>query len=480
MHTNHSCDRRDVLRGIVAGAGIAALPPSLRREALHEQVVAAALKAKANRDVRLRLIYPDGCLPNLQQAIDAWAKSTGIAIDATATRVDEVASHLLLTEMAGAQTWDVALPATFTVPDLIDGNCLQDLSAAAKRLEPPALRAGMLFDVGDYYQNRLYGYQTDGDCYLLFYNRQLLEDQALGDRFEELHGRRPSIARTWRELDEMMAFFATKQNGGHSSTLFRTIGYAAWEWWLRFTSKGRLVLDDDLNPTFDGPEGVAALQELITATRSQYERSRSNGLFENWTAFATGKHFCNLGWGGTQKALRREGSLVRDDLLVAPPPGSDASDGPESISYFNWGWNYVVAKRSKEAELAYLFCLFAVCPEPSLKTVRKDGFFDPFRKEHYGDPGIREAYGAQFLDVHQSSLSAATPDLYLPGQAEYLDALRKQVHAAISGRVTAEEGMRTAAQAWRRTTERRGQAGQLAQWTSLKKRYPQDLRKWLR
>ncbi|MCK5944952.1 MAG: extracellular solute-binding protein [Planctomycetes bacterium] len=452
----------------------------LRRDEPHELVAERARRARAGRSVAIRLLYPEGSWANLDPVTTAFTAATGVEFVRVPVRVDETALHILTTTLARRQDWDVALPATFALPDLVAVGCLRDLTELAREHEPASIRAGMSFDVGDYHQDRLYGYQTDGDSYLVTYNRRLLEDDDHNRAFRARHGRDLGVARTWRELDEMMAFFAGADGGRHPSTLFRTTGYTAWEWWMRFASKGRLAFDGAFDPTIDSDEGVAALRELCAATSSQYGAAGSNGLFENWKAFGSGDYFCNLGWGGSQKALRGPDSAIRDDLLVASPPGADAADGPARIGYFNWGWNYCVGSGCAEAEIAYLFCLYAVCPEPSLRAVRRDGFFDPFRAEHYRDERIRSVYGAQFLAEHERSMAVAMPDLYLRGQTEYFDVLRRFVRAAAVGEIEPEVAMRTAADSWRRTTERLDVDSQQRQWASLLRRYPEALREFLR
>ncbi|MFK7740359.1 MAG: extracellular solute-binding protein [Planctomycetota bacterium] len=478
-------NRRTLLRAGAAAAGLAALPTGLRaagRRRLddpHETIAAAAAKLRGSRDLTLRLLHPEGSWANLEPLTAAFTARTGVKFQRVTVRVDELAAHMLTTSLADQSDWDIALPATFALPDLVEAGCLLDLTQLAREHEPVSIRAGMLYDVGDYYLDRLYGYQTDGDCYLLTYNRRLLEDDAHNRAFESRYGRPLGVARTWQELDEMMAYFASSEGGGHSSTLFRTTGYAAWEWWMRFAAKGRLPFDGSMDPAIAGEHGVAALQELVAASASQYDRAGVNGLFDNWQAFREGRYFCNLGWGGSQKAMRAATSRVRDQLIIASPPGFDRG-GPDRLGYFNWGWNYTVFQRCASAEIAYLFCLYAVCPQPSTLAVRADGFFDPFRAEHYADTGIRNFYGDEFMDEHRRSFEYAMPDLYLRGQTDYFDALRRHVRQAVTGESDAQTSLSTVANSWRRTSERLGKARQIEQWSSLRRRYPDALRELLR
>lgn len=478
-------DRRAFVVGSGAGALSLAASRRLAVETDGERVARAAraVAARLSPDgdpVPLRLVHPEGCEANLAPVVARFRKEAGVPVELQPTALDDIGTYLLQASLADADTWDIGLPATFVLPDLVAADCLCDLTGFAEQHESELLRNGMLYAAGDWDRDRRFGYQTDGDAYLLFYHRGLLESAEASAAFERQTGRALAPAKSWRELDEMMGFFARAANGGRTSTLFRTLDYTVWEWIARFSAKGRWLLDAELEPVVDSAEGVAALEELIAASASQYPQATQNGLFDNWRAFKTGRHFCNLGWGGTQKALRAADSRMRDQVLVAPLPGADDPSGPASIGYFNWGWDYVVARRSPRAELAYLFCLFAVCPGPSVEGVRGDGFFDPFRTEHYDDPAIQATYGRQFLEVHRDSLRGAMPDLYLRSQSEYLNALRSGIGRAMAGEVTPKVAMGVVADSWRRIHERVGRDEQRSRWASVRTRFPQQLRAWLR
>jgi len=90
-------------------------------------------------------------------------------------------------------------------------------------------------------------------------------------------------------------------------------------------------------------------------------------------------------------------------MVYGQSPGGILDGVHFSVPYFNWGWNYVVLKNSQQPELAYLFALFAATPQMSTLAVQQsDGFFDPFRPEHYADPQIQKVYSPAFLRNQQS------------------------------------------------------------------------------
>jgi multiple sugar transport system substrate-binding protein len=189
-------------------------------------------------------------------------------------------------------------------------------------------------------------------------------------------------------LDRQLAFFRQPDKGQYGGALFRSQYFIAWEWWVRFHAKGFFPFTDDLTPQINNEAGIQALAELVAASKSLYPGARTNGLFENFEAYGKGDIYANIGWGGTQKYLDSKSS-IKGKRTYGPTPGGSVNGKLLKTPYFNWGWNYVVSTLSPEQEIAYLFTLYATSPELSTIAVRDpDGYFDPFRLEHYTDPEI--------------------------------------------------------------------------------------------
>ncbi|NIA70699.1 extracellular solute-binding protein [Pelagibius litoralis] len=448
---------------------------------LHEGTARAARALAADRDLRLSILLPQGSAANVAPLAEAFTASTGISFDLEETPVDEINSRMIIDTISRTNTFDLALPATFGVPDLVEAGAIVNLDDFAARYEPADFQADALFSLGDRYKDSLYGYQTDGDAYLMFYNRDWLEDAEEQKRFADRHGYPLQVPQTWEQLDAMMAFFQRPDEGRYGGALFRTPNYIAWEFWIRFHAKGFWPLDAELEPQIDNEAGIAALEELLAASKSLYPAARTDGLFANWEAFSQGNMFCNIGWGGTQKYLNSEVSKIKGRLAFGPTPGGEVDDGLLVVPYFNWGWNYTVSSGSRYPEIAYLFALYACSPEMSTRAVREaGGYFDPFRTEHYADPQIVETYSADFLAAHRASMIHSIPDLYLKGQGEYFDALRENLVKADTGVIGAKEALKQTAAQWRQTTRRIGHQSQVEQWAFLRSRYPDNVRKALR
>ena len=383
--------------------------------------------------------------------------------------------------MSGDEGYDLALPATFGIPELAEAGVLFDIGAFAAAYEPQTLRKHSLYTVGDSYDGRLYGFQADGDAYLMFYNKPWLEDEDNQKRYADQFGEPLDIPETWPELDRQMAFFHKPEKNRFGGALFRTPTYVDWEWWIRFHAHGSWPFDDDMNPLIDGEAGVLALEELIAASQFLYPESQRAGLFDNWKAYAKGNIYCNIGWGGTQKHLNGPTSKVRGKLAFGVTPGGLIDGKKLTTPYFNWGWNYVVTNQSAEPEIAYLFALFASSPGQSTQSVRDpNGYFDPHRPEHYQDEGIIKAYSKPFLSAHETSMRGAIPDLYLDGHGEYFGTLSDGIMAVQEGRKDAATALGEVAQHWTIITHRLGREKQRAQWQALRSKYPSDVAKRLK
>lgn len=443
----------------------------------HLEAASTAKNLALGRKVVLTILYPDGSLGNVKPAGDLFTQMTGIGIHYKKASLDEINTKIILSTMAPKEDFDLALPATFGLPDLIEANALENLDQFAKKYEPLDFQKDALYSIGDYYKGSLYGYQTDGDTYLMFYNKEWMKKENEQKRFFEQTGNLLKIPQTWEELDRMIAFFHRPENGMYGGSLFRTQNYIAWEWWMRFHSKGYFPLDDELNPQINNDAGVKALEELISVSNFLEPNVRVNGLFANFKSFSQGNKFCNIGWGGTQKYLNGKDSKIKGKLLYSPAPGGIIKGRLLPVPFFNWGWNYTVSAKSKEKEIAYLFALFACSPHVSIIAVREEsGYFDPFRNSHYEDQQIIHTYTKEFLVAHKESMINSIPDFYLKGQGEYFDALRENTFMAYQGKLDPRQALDLTAMQWKRTTRKMGFQIQHEQWRFLKSLYPSKVR----
>ncbi|MEM1360954.1 MAG: extracellular solute-binding protein [Pseudomonadota bacterium] len=422
----------------------------------------------------LRILVPEGAQANLHPVIQAFEDFCGCKADLVVVDLDNINATLMLESMVPTHDIDIALPATFGIPDLVEAEAILPLDAFSTAEDRRANVPGGLYAAGDGFDGRRWGYQTDGDVYLMFYNRTLLKDPEEQARYADTTGTALDIPLTWDQVDRQMAFFHRPNDGLFGGCLFRTATYANWEWWARFHARGGLPFTEGFHPAIAGEAGIGALEAMIASAGSL--TGSELGLFANWERYGRGDIYANIGWGGTQKALYARHSPMRDRLAHGPLPGGVVNGAPLPMAYFNWGWSYVVATHCPEPELAYRFCQFATDPEGSAEAVAAvDGYFDPFRLEHYEDPRIVAVYGESFLEQHQRAMSAPIPDLYIARRGKYMEALNYWLLLALKRVVTPEIALENVSQVWELTTEQVGRKAQEDRWKALYAAYPVEL-----
>lgn len=485
-----SLTRRDTIAGLAASAAspflssmaaAEAAKPSRSFGGLHERVARHVRELTVGQNIKLSLLLPDGSRGNVAPVVAKFFEMTGVDVTIFQTPVDDINTELSLDAMSNSQRYDLALPATFGLPGLVAAGALLPMTELAAQYEPTGFRDDILFGVGDSFDGELFGFQADGDAYVMFYNKAMLTSDREAKLYEDRYGQKLRTPVTWQELDRQMAHFHRPDEDQWGGLLFRTPGYLAWEWWVRFHSKGIWPFSEDMDPQVASGAGVQALEEMIRATQSLHPLTSRLGLFDNWKKFSEGQTYCNIGWGGTQKYLNAPHSNMRGNMIHGPTPGGVVDASYLGMPYFNWGWNYVVSSSSRHPELSYLFALFASSPSMSTLAVRQaDGFFDPYRPEHYEDEGIKAAYTQEFLDVHRASLEASIPDLYLKDQAAYFRVLQEWLARAMEGDVSPQEALERVARRWQLITNASGKAVQKERWARLKQKYPARIRNALK
>jgi multiple sugar transport system substrate-binding protein len=450
---------------------------STPRKDLHKVAASRAIQLAGARKLKLRLLVPTGTGNSIDVIIKAFQRATGIEVQKIASPLEDINTDLAIDHLSHSNLYDIALPATFAVSDLANSGAIIPVTDYANRYEPSGFRDGILYGSGDTIKDETYGFQADGDAYLMFYNNAMLDSKTAQSDYAYQHGTPLSWPQTWEELDRQVAFFHHPDEGQFGGLMFRTAGYVAWEWWVRLHAKGQWPFTSQMEPLIASDAGVSALEDMIAVTEYLHPDVSHLDLFSNWTAYAQGNTYANIGWGGSQKFFQSSASKVKESLSYGPTPGGVIDGKFLNTPYFNWGWTYVVTASCKFPEIAYLFNLFASSPTISTLSVRQtDGFFDPFRPEHYADPGIQKTYSTEFLKVHKKSLEHSIPDLYLHRQSDYFQTLGEWLYRALKREVAPKIALESVAQRWDAITRAVGKPQQIRNWRDLKKSYPASVR----
>lgn len=440
----------------------------------HSVIAEIAQRLAGQQKISLSVLVPDGCQPNLQPIIAAFTQLSGIEVILRATPVDDINTALMLSDFEPNSSVDLALVASFGLPDLADAGVIQATDTFEQK-HPIArsVRNLSLYKHADQIGGKTFGPQFDGDLYLMFYNRALLNDASLSASYQKRYMEPFDVAKSWPQLDRMMQHVHESRTDRHGGVLFRTPGYINWEFWARLHATGTLPFDDQMQPLINSTEGIATIESLIAASEWQRPGAASLGLVENWQAFAEGTSLCHIGWGGSQKYFRRHPQSLPDGIVASQLPGIDRNGQLTAVPFFNWGWNFAIPRTSRHAELSFLFAAFAVTPAMSSAAVAEsEGFIDPFQPAHYHDSRITAVYGETFLATHEQGMRNAIPDFYVRGHRDYMEALSTALLLANRGQISAVEAADNISKRWQALTDGLGRTGQIRQWRALKNNYP--------
>ncbi|SFG64856.1 extracellular solute-binding protein [Sulfitobacter dubius] len=150
--------------GLGAGLGAMVAAPAFGSVAIDVQVAAKARKL-ADRSRPLSVLLPEGSRANLGPVAAAFTAKTGVKVTLQELHIDQINAELMLNSVLGEAKYDVALPATFGLADLVAAGAIHPLDDYAARYEPTGFRNAMLYEEGDRFDGQTYGFQTDGDAY---------------------------------------------------------------------------------------------------------------------------------------------------------------------------------------------------------------------------------------------------------------------------------------------------------------------------
>lgn len=181
--------------------------PSAVRESqldeLHLRTVERARALARGRDVTLRILYPKGSELCVVATGKAFQELTGIRIEYVESTIDDINMEVQTTALLESAHFDIALPATFGIPGLVESGAISRLDDLASRYEPAGFKEQFLYPIANLYKGNFYGYLTDGDSYLAFYNGKMLNDPRERQAYKAKYGSELGIPQTWAELDRI-------------------------------------------------------------------------------------------------------------------------------------------------------------------------------------------------------------------------------------------------------------------------------------
>lgn len=288
-----------------------------------------------------------------------------------------------------------------------------------------------LFETYGYYEGELVAIPYKPDVELLFYRKDLFEDQANKDAYQEKYGTELKVPQTNEELFQVAEFFTKSKNPespvdyGYSTNMLKGTTR------LLFYNRGGDDIDENLKPNMNNEAGIQAMNHVLKLQEYAPAEWMQMGWDEANQFFANGNSAMMEQWPGLWLTCQGEGSAVKGKIGVAVAPGQTPVLG---------GWGAGVAAESDEQELAWKFIEFMTSKDGELLKI--ENTMDPCRTSTYEIEGVAsssELYGALMDSLNYAKTLADVDVPYI--SSKLCDVMETYIQDAMKGTITVEQAL---------------------------------------
>ena len=344
-----------------------------------------------------------------------------------------------------------------------------------------------------------YALPYDGDAHMLYYRKDLVDNEEYGAAFEAEYGYALGEPATWSQYRDIATFFnhMEVETAGEMAPIYgaleaqRRNAQSYWVYLSRATGYGKVPGNpcfffscDDMTPQVNNPGWVRALEEYVAIREVGDPEMINYDVADTRTLYATGTAVLNLDWGDVGTISVDENmSIVKGDVGFGVLPGGDSywdyeagewvmEENPAPFIAFG-GWIISVAADSDVTEAALDFASFLASKDMVNELAVTGGTgINPSRFSQLEDTapwvaaGFDEESAADYLDAIQNTINHpnAVLDLRITGSAEYLSTLDAEIARAVAGEISAQEALDNVATLWDDITNRLGRDAQLDQY----------------
>jgi multiple sugar transport system substrate-binding protein len=440
---------------------------------------AKALKGAGKAPAKIVVGLSDGSIGQLTQPFpagapsikDLWEKETGIAIEIVGLPNGQEFTKTMQDISTGAGGFDIYSTDWNRLGDLAESGGILKLDdfVAQHRPEWDAPETGYVNGAQgvallNQYRGSTYGVSLDGDFQTWVYRRDLFEDAAEQSAFKAKYGYDLAAPKTWKQHDDVAAFFTRPDKGMFGSTDLRNQGWGYTNWYQRFASTAspnQFLFDDDAVPLLNSANGIAATQAYVDSLSHHSPDAISWGWPEQYGSFGGGNSAMTCAFSNLPKFLdnaANAGSLVTGKVGSMLPPGTEIDGKIVSRSVLWFSLTGMVSAQSQHPEAAYLLLQWLGSARIyAWMTANPGGYFDPFRLSDFSDPLVRETYHGYHMDVVRETVARTVPTINFAGATAFHNALDENLMAALTKTKTAEQAMADTAAEWEKITRRTGQ-----------------------
>jgi len=465
--------------------------PRPRRKRFRSQSAAdrAVEAAKQYEGTTLNVLYEAGLQPLDPKEFTGpmWEELTGIEVNIIEVPVDEIFTRIMQEHRAGTGAYDVLNVIPNQMPDLALAGALEPLDDYIDRYD----YREDLSDILPVYRNNwmtvedtVYGLPDDGDVLVLYYRKDIFEDEANQAEFEAEYGYPLDVPGTWEAFADIGQFITDKYAPEmYGAATLHQPGNAQYMWQERFRVEGGEFFDPEtMRAQVNSDVGVKVFEDMRANTEFMPPGVEQWGFVEVLNALLSGDVAMAISWPPVGRWAAGYGrdtealdwvpeSQVEGKIGYAPTPGGH----PELAV----GFSLSVASGSNNKEAAYLFAQWMNSREISLERVMLPyALRDPFRHSHFESEEYRALWpdADDYLTTLRDGAETGLLDLSLIQTDRYEEAIRQALSRLWAGEdiPTILDDMATQ---WDELTDRIGVERQqrvYQDWASKPAAYPND------
>lgn len=428
-----------------------------------------------------------------------WEAATGGEVQLQQFAFGELFEKMVTSFDTGAIDYDVMIfPADwagdFMAPGFLEP-IPQEILDAIDSDDVIPLYADRITAWGD----TVYALPYDGDSHMLYYRKDLIENEEYGAEFEAEYGYPLAEPQTWSQYYDIAEFFNGREveTAGEMAPIAgvaeaqRRNAQSYWVFLSHAAGYGKVPGNpcfffscEDMTPQVNNPGWVMALEDYMRSTELGPAEQIQWDVADTRVHFPAGVSVFNIDWGDVGPiSYNPDASVIIGDTGYAVLPAADqywdyeAGEWVEEVNRAPFiafgGWIISVAADSDVKEAALDFAAFMADPElVKILAVTPDTGINPARFSQFEDidlwigagfdqEGAEDYLGAVLDTINDPN---AVLDLRIRGSAEYLSILDVEISRAIAGEIGAQEALDNVAAQWDEVTDRLGREGQLEQY----------------
>lgn len=431
---------------------------------------------------------------------DEFEAATGATLEIVEVPDSEHFPKLLTDVTTGTGQYDISVAGAWWLGDLVEGDFLYayDELMGDERFpswEYENVQEGprSLLEYG----GKKYMVANDHDGQVMYYRRDLIEDEEHMAAFEGEYGYPLDVPATWEQFRDVAEYFDGKDLNGDGEpddglTMHLKVGGQGMFHFMSYAAPFVIGPDnpnlfwfdpETMDPVMDSPGHTRAMESLIELIEFGPEAMMAWSLGEAWDHFLRGQAALTYTWGDLGSLAQEEGSQVRGLTGSAPIPGTSeyydiaagewkSVDGVNMVGNTTGGsWSGIISKFSDSPEAAYyLLALMANEEKSNVYAARGWDGVDPGRYSHYIEPDgtatVDEFLAANWDEQDIRDYSSAYfqnfgaenqfPYLRIPGTFEYWTSLDIHLSEAATGQATPEEALQGVVDDFNAITDRLG------------------------